>query len=291
MSPVGEDKMATPVKVAKTDSWDDCFHAAVEVARQAGEEIRRAFSSEKRIETKSCAVDLVTETDQKVEKMIISTLREKFPTHSFIGEESAAAGEKVELTDNPTWIIDPLDGTTNFVHGFPFVAVSIALSVNKEVVVGVVYNAILDQMFTGQLGKGAFMNGKPIRVSGQEDIKKCLLIGELGKSRVKEKLDKVFSNLRAFYNEENKTHGCRVLGSPALDMCQVASGSGDACYMFGAYGIDVWDIAAGGLIVRESGGVVWDTTGGPFDMMSKRVLCASSEKLARTIAEGLTQMD
>ncbi|XP_066288605.1 inositol monophosphatase 1-like isoform X2 [Branchiostoma lanceolatum] len=280
--------MATPVKVAKTDSWDDCFHAAVEVAREAGEEIRRAFSSEKRIETKSCAVDLVTETDQKVEKMIISTLREKFPTHSFIGEESAAAGEKVELTDNPTWIIDPVDGTTNFVHGFPFVAVSIALSVNKEVVVGVVYNAILDQMFTGQIGKGAFMNGKPIHVSGQEDLSQSLLISEFGSSRDKEKMDLVFSNLGSFLNEKNSAHGCRLLGSAALDMCQIAIGGGDMYYQ---YGIHVWDIAAGALIIREAGGVVWDTTGGPFDMMSRRVLCASSEKLARTIAEGLTQME
>ncbi|XP_019629722.1 PREDICTED: inositol monophosphatase 1-like isoform X2 [Branchiostoma belcheri] len=280
--------MATPVKVAKTESWDVCFDAAVEVARKAGEEIRSAFSSEKRIETKSCAVDLVTETDQKVEKMIISTLREKFPTHSFIGEESAAAGEKVELTDNPTWIIDPVDGTTNFVHGFPFVAVSIALSVNKEVVVGVVYNAILDQMFTGQLGKGAFMNGKPIHVSGQEELSQSLLISEFGSSRDKEKMDLVFSNLGSFLNENNSAHGCRFLGSAALDMCQIAIGGGDMYFQFG---IHVWDIAAGALIIREAGGVVWDTSGGPFDMMSRRVLCASSVKLARTIAEGLTQME
>ncbi|XP_066288604.1 inositol monophosphatase 1-like isoform X1 [Branchiostoma lanceolatum] len=280
--------MATPVKVAKTDSWDDCFHAAVEVAREAGEEIRRAFSSEKRIETKSCAVDLVTETDQKVEKMIISTLREKFPTHSFIGEESAAAGEKVELTDNPTWIIDPVDGTTNFVHGFPFVAVSIALSVNKEVVVGVVYNAILDQMFTGQIGKGAFMNGKPIHVSGQEDLSQSLLISEFGSSRDKEKMDLVFSNLGSFLNEKNSAHGVRSMGSAALNMSHVACGGGDAYFEFG---IHCWDVAAGYLVVKEAGGVVLDTAGGPFDMMSRRVLCASSEKLARTIAEGLTQME
>ncbi|XP_019629723.1 PREDICTED: inositol monophosphatase 1-like [Branchiostoma belcheri] len=269
--------------------WDECFDAAVEVARKGGEEIKSAFSGEKSIQTKSSATDLVTETDGKVEKMIISTLSGKFPSHSFIGEESA--GNKVELTDNPTWIIDPLDGTMNFVHGFPFVAVSIALSVKKEVVVGVVYNAILDQMFTAQPGKGAFMNGKPIHVSGQEDVKKSMLIAELGKSRAKDKVDKVFSNLGAFYNEDKSIHACRVLGSPALDMCQVASGGGDACYLFGEYGIHVWDIAAGALIVREAGGVVLDTTGGPFDMMSRRVLCASSEKLARTIAEGLTQMD
>ncbi|XP_035679409.1 inositol monophosphatase 1-like [Branchiostoma floridae] len=273
------------------ETWDECFHAAVDVARKAGEEIKVAFSSEKRIQTKSSATDLVTETDVKVENMIISTLKEKFPTHSFIGEESAAAGEKVELTDNPTWIIDPVDGTTNFVHGFPFVAVSIALSVNKKVVVGIVYNAILDYMFTAQLGKGAFMNGKPIHVSGQEDIKKTLLIAELGKSRDAKVLDIIFGNLREFYNEENITHGCRILGCATLDMCQVASGAGDAYYMSGKYGIGVWDMAAGALIVTEAGGVVMDTTGGPFDMMSRRVLCASSEKLARTIAEGLTQLD
>ncbi|XP_078607873.1 inositol monophosphatase 1-like [Branchiostoma floridae x Branchiostoma japonicum] len=270
------------------ETWDECFHAAVAVARKAGEEIKVAFSSEKRIQTKSISTDLVTETDKKVENMIISTLKEKFPSHSFIGEESAAAGEKVELSDNPTWIIDPVDGTTNFVHGFPFVAVSIGLSVQKEVVVGVVYNAILDQMFTGQLGKGAFMNGKPIHVSGQEDLSQALFIAEFGYRRDKQEMDMVFSNLESFLNERNSAHGCRLLGSAALAMCQVAIGGGDMFYHFGTH---VWDVAAGALIIREAGGVVWDTTGGPFDMMSRRVLCASSEKLARTIAEGLTQME
>ncbi|XP_070573926.1 inositol monophosphatase 1-like [Ptychodera flava] len=130
--------------------------------------IREAYKLEKRVLTKSSAADLVTETDQRVEKMIISKLKDRFPAHSFIGEESVAAGQHCELTDNPTWIIDPIDGTTNIVHRFPFVAVCIGLVVNKKAQIGIVYNAIQDEMFTARLGQGSVCNGERIQVSGQE---------------------------------------------------------------------------------------------------------------------------
>uniref|UniRef100_A0A8C9C9Y8 Lithium-sensitive myo-inositol monophosphatase A1 n=1 Tax=Phocoena sinus TaxID=42100 RepID=A0A8C9C9Y8_PHOSS len=107
------------------DPWQECMDYAVTLARQAGEMAREALKNEMNIMIKSLPVDLVTATDQKVEKMLISSIKEKYPSHSFTGEESVAAGEKSILTDSPTWIIDPIDGTTNFVHGFPFVAVSI----------------------------------------------------------------------------------------------------------------------------------------------------------------------
>uniref|UniRef100_A0A4X1TCU2 Inositol-1-monophosphatase n=1 Tax=Sus scrofa TaxID=9823 RepID=A0A4X1TCU2_PIG len=149
------------------DPWQECMDYAVTLARQAGEIVREALKNEMNIMIKSSPADLVTATDEKVEKMLISSIKEKYPSHSFIGEESVAAGEKSVLTD-PTWIIDPIDGTTNFVHGFPFVAVSIGFVVNKEMEFGVVYSCMEDKMYTGRKGRGAFCDGQKLQVSPQK---------------------------------------------------------------------------------------------------------------------------
>ncbi|NXO17231.1 IMPA1 monophosphatase, partial [Oriolus oriolus] len=114
---------------------------------------------------------------------------------SFIGEESVAAGEASILTDNPTWIIDPIDGTTNFVHRFPFVAVSIGFVVNKKIEFGIVYSCVEDKMYTARKGKGAFCNGQKLQVSGQEDITKSLLVTELGSNRDPEAIKIILSNM------------------------------------------------------------------------------------------------
>ncbi|XP_048959670.1 inositol monophosphatase 1 isoform X3 [Canis lupus dingo] len=150
------------------DPWQECMDYAVTLARQAGEVVREAIKNEMNVMIKSSPADLVTATDQKIEKMLLSSIKEKYPSHSFIGEESVAAGEKSILTDSPTWIIDPIDGTTNFVHRFPFVAVSIGFTVNKKMEFGVVYSCLEDKMYTGRKGKGAFCNGQKLQVSQQE---------------------------------------------------------------------------------------------------------------------------
>uniref|UniRef100_A0A667HZC9 Inositol-1-monophosphatase n=1 Tax=Lynx canadensis TaxID=61383 RepID=A0A667HZC9_LYNCA len=150
------------------DPWQECMDYAVTLARQAGEVVREAMKNEMNVMVKSSPADLVTATDQKIEKMLLSSIKEKYPSHSFIGEESVAAGEKSVLTDSPTWIIDPIDGTTNFVHRFPFVAVSIGFTVNKKMEFGVVYSCLEDKMYTGRKGKGAFCNGQKLQVSQQE---------------------------------------------------------------------------------------------------------------------------
>uniref|UniRef100_A0A8C4KYW0 Lithium-sensitive myo-inositol monophosphatase A1 n=1 Tax=Equus asinus TaxID=9793 RepID=A0A8C4KYW0_EQUAS len=123
--------------------WQECMDYAVTLARQAGEVVRDALKNEMNVMIKSSPTDLVTATDQKVEKMPISSIKEKYPSHSFIGEESVAAGEKSVLTDNPTWIIDPIYGTTSFVHRFPFVAVLIDFVVNKKMEFWVVCGCVL----------------------------------------------------------------------------------------------------------------------------------------------------
>ncbi|XP_019625588.1 PREDICTED: inositol monophosphatase 1-like [Branchiostoma belcheri] len=255
--------------------------AAEEAARLAGKEVRSAFYREKTVTMKSSPADLVTETDQNVEKMVFSFFRRKFPTHRFIGEETTAAGVPIELTDAPTWIIDPIDGTNNFVHSFPFVAVAIALAVNKEIEVAVTYNAILDVMYTAARGVGAFRDGKRISVSGATDMHESLVVTTAKSLLTPTKMADTFHNLRSLLE---RSRGIRNLGTAALNMCQIAEGAAEVYFEFG---IHCWDMASGALIIREAGGVVLDTTGGPFNLMGRCMLAASSAELAQTVASGL----
>ncbi|SPP85337.1 blast:Inositol monophosphatase 1 [Drosophila guanche] len=211
-------------------------------------------------------------------------VRRYFPDHKFIGEEESSTEAGVnKLTDAPTWIIDPVDGTMNFVHAFPHSCISVGLKVNKVTEIGMVYNPILEQRFTARRGHGAFYNGRRIQVSGQQELSKALVTSEFGTTRDEAKMEVVNEN---FAKMAKHVHGLRVLGSAALNMSMVALGAADANYEFG---IHAWDVCAGDLIVREAGGVVIDPSGGEFDIMSRRVLAAASPKLAQDISKLLTQ--
>ncbi|XP_029970900.1 inositol monophosphatase 1-like [Salarias fasciatus] len=262
------------------DLWQSAMDHAVAIARKAGETIREALLNDRKVTTKSSSVDLVTQTDQKVEKMIIQSVKERFPAHRFIGEESVAAGEASNLTTAPTWIIDPIDGTTNFVHAFPFVAVSIGFAVNSQVEFGVVYSCLEDKMYTARRGKGAFCNGEPLQVSDQTDVKQSIIATEFGSSRDPEVVENIFSSLRKILCIP--VHGVRGAGTAAVNMCLVASGSVEAYYEIG---IHVWDVAAGSLIVTEAGGVLMDVEGGEFDLMSRRVVAANNKTIAERIVK------
>lgn len=151
------------------------------------------------MDTKSSEIDFVTETDQRIEKMLINTLSSEFPSHRFIGEESVSSGGSCTLTDTPTWIIDPIDGTLNFVHSFPHSCISIALFINSEPHIGIIYNPVLEQLFTARKGRGAFLNGKQIKVSGQTQLSKALLMIEGGTSRDPAKMKAVMENMQMLY--------------------------------------------------------------------------------------------
>jgi len=183
---------------------DLCFNVAMNAVNEAGELIRQAFQKKKLVHEKSCDTDLVTETDQGVEKLLIQRVKENFPTHKFIGEESVAAGEKCLLTDDPTWIIDPVDGTMNFVHSFPHCCISLAVMYNKVAQIGIIYNPVLEQMYSAQLGKGALLNDKPIHVSKEKDLNKSLVLVEIGTSRDPLKHDCVMKNISSL---TAKAHG------------------------------------------------------------------------------------
>uniref|UniRef100_A0A673ANK5 Inositol-1-monophosphatase n=1 Tax=Sphaeramia orbicularis TaxID=375764 RepID=A0A673ANK5_9TELE len=264
------------------DVLQNIMDHAVAVAREAGQVVREALCDEKQrdVMTKSSTVDLVTQTDQRVEHLIIQSVKKKFPTHRFIGEESVAAGEACVLTDDPTWIIDPIDGTTNFVHSFPFVAVSIGFSVDKKIQFGVVYSCLEDKMFTARRGKGAFCNGEPLQVSDQEDVRRSIIATEFGSNRETETVEKIFSSLRNILNIP--VHGVRGAGTAAVNMCLVASGCVEAYY---EVGVHVWDVAAGSVIVEEAGGVLMDVEGGPVDLMSRRIVAANNGTVAHRIVK------
>ncbi|XP_037810550.1 inositol monophosphatase 1-like [Lucilia sericata] len=263
---------------------DKCFEVITDLVNKAGAIIAHRNDTRQEFVCKQGDIDLVTETDKEVEQLLMNGIREQFPDHKFIGEEeSSAEGAPKKLTDAPTWIIDPVDGTMNFVHAFPHSCISVGLVVNKVTELAIVYNPLLNQRFTARRGQGAFYNDKPIKVSGQKDLSKSLITSEFGTTRDPEKMEVVKEN---FAKMSAKAHGLRVLGSAALNMSMVALGAADANYEFG---IHAWDVCAGDLIVREAGGVVIDPAGGPFDMMSRRVLAAATPELAKAIAETLTQ--
>ena len=262
---------------------DEYYFTVLRLVKEAGSIVREKIYQPKDAMTKSCDVDLVTEWDQKVEKLLVDNISSKFPDHKFIGEEESSLGKKVELTDAPTWIIDPIDGTMNFVHGLPHTCISIALLIGKTTEIGIVYNPILEQLFTARKGQGAFMNGAPIQVSGEKELRKALVMMEMGTSRDTEKMKIVLENANILTPQ---VHGIRALGSAALNMCMVALGGADVSFEFG---IHAWDVAAGDIIVREAGGVCIDPDGGPFDVMSRRVLCAATMELAQELVQILIQ--
>ncbi|CAB3407038.1 unnamed protein product [Caenorhabditis bovis] len=154
---------------------------AIKLVQTAGTLVRTAFDSkESKVDTKSSNTDLVTETDQAVEKLLIEGLQNAFPDHRFIGEESVAGGTKIEWTDAPTWIIDPIDGTTNFVHRIPMIAICVGLAINKQLRAGIVYNPITYELYTAQVGGGAYKNGFPIHASSNKLLSKAVLCQSLG---------------------------------------------------------------------------------------------------------------
>jgi len=224
---------------------------AIEIAREAGAVLRDGFFRPKKISYKG-EVDLVTESDRRSEELVVARLQKRFPDHGIVAEEGggAAAGAKY------CWHVDPLDGTTNFAHGYPCFAVSIGLVEDGKPLVGVVFNPIADELFTAARGEGAFLNGNRIRVSPVEKLAQSLVA-----TGFPTHLRKKSSNMEYYWQFTLRTHGVRRDGSASLDLCSVACGRFDAYWEFG---LSSWDTAAGVLLVEEAGGTVSDLAGQPY---------------------------
>lgn len=249
---------------------------AVEAAREAGAILRVEFGRPKEISYKG-EVDIVTESDKRAEALIAMRLRKEFPDHAIVAEEGsagAAAGAKY------TWHVDPLDGTTNFAHGYPCFGVSIGLLEEGQPIVAAIMNPIADELFTAARGQGAYLNGKPIRVSPIERLAESLVCtGFPPKHR------RSSANMSYYWEFTLRSHGVRRDGSAALDLCSVACGRFEA---FWEFGLNSWDTAAGMLIVTEAGGRVTDLAGRPYRPGDNEMLATNGhihDEMQRVTAE------
>jgi myo-inositol-1(or 4)-monophosphatase len=248
--------------------------AAREAARRAGVVLRRRFreTAALQVETKGLH-DFVTEVDREAETAVIDHLRSLYPEHAILAEESAPRAPEAALR----WIVDPLDGTTNFIHGVPTFAVSIALEDREGLLAGVVYDPFHDEMFHAHRGGGAYLDGAPIRCTHVPALDDALIATGFP-FRELERLDRYLSAFRAFVRG---TSGLRRAGSAALDLAFTACGRYDG---FWEVGLSPWDIAAGALLVREAGGAVTDAIGGN-DFLTSGQIVASGTAIHREMLE------
>jgi myo-inositol-1(or 4)-monophosphatase len=238
------------------------LEAALSAAKQAGEVLRAGFGAEHAITYKG-EVDLVTEVDEAAERVIREELLGTFPTHGMLGEE----GGELEGQEDARWIVDPLDGTTNYAHGLPIFCVSIALERVGEVVLGVVHDPMREETYVAERGGGATLNGEPIRVSDTGE-----LIGALIATGFPHDRTEMPEALDLFCRFAVLTRGMRHLGSTALDLCYMASGRLDGYY---ERGIWAWDIAAGSLILEEAGGKVTNYLGGKLNLADREIAASN----------------
>ncbi len=247
---------------------------AVKAARRAGAVINRAVRDIDGLTiTRKQTNDFVTEVDKAAEIEIIDILKRAFPDHAILAEESGAQGEaKAEYT----WVIDPLDGTTNFIHGFPQYAVSIALRHKDQYVHAVVYDPARNELFTASRGGGAFLNDKRIRVSKRAELEDAL-IGTGFPFRDFSHMDEY---MRMFRDMIPKTSGIRRAGAAALDLAWVAAGRLDG---FWEIGLAPWDMAAGALMIQEAGGLVGDLSGNAGFIESGRIAAGNPKVFAQML--------
>ncbi len=227
------------------------LNIAVRAARQAGRVLLRYFERTEQLAVQDKGRhDFVTEVDRGAEAAIVQELRGRYPSHAILAEESGQHGES-ELV----WIIDPLDGTTNYLHGFPQFAVSIGLKYRDKLELGVVYNPLSEELFTAARGQGAHLNERRIRVAKRPTVDGAL-IGTGFPFRDQRYLDKYLAMLKVFMQE---AAGIRRPGSAALDLAYVAAGRLDG---FWELGLSPWDMAAGAVLITEAGGIATDLAGG-----------------------------
>jgi len=233
-----------------------------EIAREAGALLMDYFRQHVKVEYKGEA-DLVTVADRKSEALIRDRLRQQWPTFDILGEE----GGLLDTGSDYRWYVDPLDGTTNFAHGFPVFCVSMGLDFKGNRIAGVIYDPTRDELFTAEQGSGAYLNRERIHVSKIANLAECLVATGFP-SHKRHKNPNIF-----FYHQITlHTHGVRRAGSAALDLCYVACGRLDG---FWEFNLNPWDTAAGVLIIEEAGGKVSDFKGGPFQLDSRETLASN----------------
>lgn len=255
---------------------DPLLNIAIQAARSAGNIIVRALDRLDKIQiSEKKPNDYVTDIDQNAEREIISIIRKANPNHGILGEESG------EIDGNDyTWIIDPLDGTRNFIHGFPQFAVSIAVRYKSRIEHGVTYDPIRQELFTASRGKGAQLNDRRIRVSGNKSLNECLLGTGFPHRHSPEAIQSYLASLQSVLPLSGDV---RRAGAATLDLAYVASGRLDG---FWEMGLEPWDLAAGSLLIKEAGGLVCDFNG-TEDYLKNGNIVAANPKILKLLLQQL----
>lgn len=236
---------------------------ARDAAIKAGRLLRANINGTRTVSYKG-RINLVTEMDRMSEQVIVSTILSAFPDHGILAEEEA----RIKNSSKFTWIIDPLDGTTNYAHGYPCFSVSIALMHEPDIILGVVYDPMRDELFHAEKGRGAFLNNRQIRVSSTESLIQSLLSTGFPYDRTESSVN----NVEYFVALLMASQEVRRDGSAALDLCSVAAGRFDG---FWELKLQPWDVAAGSLVVLEAGGVVSDISGTGFDIYKQEIVASN----------------
>ena len=248
---------------------------AIRAARVAGRIHKKYFNSSLKVRTKSSSFDLLTVADTEAEAAAVSLIKRDFARHNFLCEEY-----RYRKTDSEyTWIIDPLDGTNNFASGMPIFCASVALAHKGRILAGAVYDVTRDELFYAQRGKGAYLNGRRIRVNSAATLKQSLLITGFYYSRSAEMIQ-TLSIIRKFFLKH--ILGLRRLGAAALDLCYIACGRASG---FWEFELSPWDFAAGKLIIEEAGGRVSGARGEKVPLTKKYFIVASNRKLHHKMLE------
>jgi myo-inositol-1(or 4)-monophosphatase len=235
------------------------LETSVEIAREAGALLSKYFERRVTFELKG-EHDLVTEADRASEQLVIERLSAHFPSHSIVAEEGGGHTGSSEYC----WYVDPLDGTTNFAHGFPMYNITMALEQSGELIAGVIFDPEHNEMFTAERGSGAYLNNRRIRVSKVNRLENTLVATGFPSKKRHENV-----NIHFYYQLAMLTHGVRRAGSAALDLAYVASGRLDG---FWEFGLNPWDMAAGILLIREAGGECSDMQDGPVNLRGPHLL-------------------
>jgi len=249
----------------KDPLFADLLELARSLAKAAGDLQRERYETGFQIDTKSAAIDLVTEVDQACEALIVEGIQAARKDDAILAEEGHGGDKEVAEV---RWIIDPLDGTTNFAHGFPRFCVSIGIEFNGKRSIGVVYDPLLDERFEAVLGEGAWLGPRRLQVTDETELGRALVATGFAYDVHKSDHD----NLASFRNVVKTARGIRRDGSAALDLCYVAAGRLDAYWELKLH---PWDVAAGYLIVEEAGGRIGDFTGGPADRSGREVVATN----------------
>ncbi len=250
---------------------------AIKAAHEGGRVLLQKFGGVLDVGFKG-AIDLVTEADRAAEEAVVGIIRHTFPRHAVLAEEAEHGLSEGEYR----WIIDPLDGTTNYTHGFPWFAVSIGLEVEGEIVLGVVYNPFHQELFVAERGRGAFLNDIQIRVSSVASLDAALLATGFPYDRK----HSAVNNYDHFVNFQQTAQACRRAGSASLDLAYLAAGRLDG---FWEMKLKPWDVAAGKVLVEEAGGRISDFDGSPLDIKGKECLASNGmihERMQEVLKSG-----